>query len=83
MAWGTGIKSVQRGTVAAGATATITAVVMAKTFLNFLGFTSTHTSGLVSDAMPKIVLTNTTTITCSNGGGAEDALVSFEAIEYY
>ena len=79
------IKSIQRGTIVLinvnSNTATISAVVTAKTKLNWLGQT------LGSDVLPDMVrlsLTNTTTITATRINSTADvSTVSFEAIEYY
>lgn len=78
------IKSIQRGVITGdnGATATVSSVVTAKSELRFLGFS---TSGAdISQALRKIVLTNSTTITMSNSGasGATSA-VSWELTERY
>lgn len=83
--WGTGIKSIQRGviTLAHGdlsETATITAVVTAKTMLNYLG-NSIETDSSTHET--RIVLTDTTTITANRAGYAGAVTISYEVIEYY
>lgn len=79
-----GIKSIQRGTITAttaGATATISPVNTAKTELRFLGG-----SGLYTDingnaaAVPRIALTNSTTITATVAYGG--AIASWELTEF-
>lgn len=74
------IKSIQRGVIsgATGSTATITAVVTAKSELRMLGFS---TSNVDNTASPKIVLTNTTTITMTTSAGS--AAASWELTERY
>ena len=83
---GRAIKSIQRGVIAlsgsfATATATITAVVTAKTELRLLGYSAPGGDNVQA---PRIVLTNTTTITATKGsssGSADD--VSWELTERY
>lgn len=78
------IKSIQRGTITiavGGAntqTATITAVVVAKTRLAHLGQTAT-----AAGATARIALTDTTTITATrdNAFNANEITVSYEAVE--
>lgn len=77
------IKSIQRGVIAiagATATATITAVVTAKSELRFLGFDSNGTDNTHS---LRVVLTNTTTITATQGAGGAAGNVSWELTERY
>lgn len=77
------IKSIQRGVIAitgATATATITTVVTAKSELRFLGFDSIGTDNTHS---LRIVLTNTTTITATQGVGGAAGNVSWELTERY
>lgn len=82
---GTTIKSIQRGTItatSAGATATISSVNTAKTELRFLGGSGTD-GGVTLCVVPRIVLTNSTTITAIHptlsGSGA---VVSWELTEW-
>lgn len=74
---GSGIKSIQRGTISvaasSSATATITAVNTAKTELRYLG-------SEVNSA--RIALTNSTTVTATNAGGAT-VVVGFEITERF
>ena len=74
---GSGIKSIQRGTISvtagSSATATITAVNTAKTELRYLG-------AEVNAA--RIALTNSTTVTATNAGVAT-VVVGFEVTERY
>jgi len=86
------VKSIQRGTItingAATGTATITAVVVAKTSLKMLGFSHAGASAMNNWAptqiWPRITLTNTTTVTATMGADpAVNVIVSFEAVEYY
>lgn len=83
----TAIKSIQRGTIeitageGASDTATITAVVTAKTLLNYLGSSCDNDSHVNADC--KIVLTNSTTVTASRSGNAGAVTVSYEVIEFY
>lgn len=88
---GAGIKSIQRGVITiAGSTgsntATITAVITAKSELRLLGST-TATSGGISPNYDfvKIVLTNTTTVTASRQSAAAPSAidVSWELTEFY
>lgn len=89
------IKSIQRGTISynvsstATGTATITAVNTAKTELRMLGFTTTD-NGLntqeYSKLIPRISLTNSTTVTANSDqttAFATNVTVSFEVTEYY
>ena len=84
---GSGIKSVQRGTItinagAASNTATVTAVDTAKSVLSLLGWTA---SANVSTSGPgRLALTNATTITATRSGSpADTAVYSYELVEYY
>ena len=79
--FGTGIKSVQRGSLALDAnpdTVTITAVVLAKSFV--IIDASTAVSG--SEKVPRAVLTNTTTLTFSQTT-TDASLVSWQVVEFY
>lgn len=77
--FGSGLKSVQRGEATitgASGTVTITAVVLAKSFLVF-------SSNDVSYYNLKGYLTNTTTITFTRGGADGSCSVAWEVMEYY
>lgn len=83
---GSTIKAIQRGTITiatstSSATATITSVDTAKTEVRFLGGSGVSTGG--SAHVPRIVLTNSTTITASvvtNSSGS--TVLSWELTEY-
>lgn len=81
------IKSIQRGVInisGASATATVTAVVVAKSTLTMLG--SSINAGAGSDARDyaHIVLTNSTTITATRGNtGTTSSAVAWELVERY
>ena len=80
------IKSIQRGTIsitsATSATATITAVDTAKTELRWQGYTVNNTG--THQHVPRITLTNTTTITATRDSSVADTtIVGFEITEYY
>lgn len=82
-----GIKSIQRGTIAltgaASNTATLSpAVDTTKTELRFLGFT-TNVAGALNESMCKVVLTNSTTVTATKDSASNNASVSWEITEYY
>ena len=83
------IKSIQRSTVnlsggGTSATATISTVNVAKTMINYLGFS---TNAAASDApsvfYPRISLTNGTTVTVDIAMASKNVTVNFEVIEYY
>ena len=85
---GATIKAIQRGVISiavsgTSATATITAVDMAKTELRFLGGSGYDASGTIA-AVPRVVLTNTTTVTATlqNANAAAILNVSWELTEY-
>ena len=84
---GGAIKSIQRGVISitgssTSATATITAVNTGKTELRLLGCSGA--SSAIEQTLSDIVLTNSTTITATRGGGAgTSARVSWELTEYY
>ena len=86
---GGGIKSVQRGVInlaAAGgsATATITAVNTAKTWVTTEGYTTATTAALDHSKQIRAELTNTTTVTITRGFGAPEALaVTWQVVEFY
>ncbi len=82
---GGGVKSIQRGviTISGGtsATATISAVVTAKTELRFLGGSGNDSVSQYA-IIPRIALTNTTTITAT-AELTTTATVSWELTEFY
>jgi hypothetical protein len=78
------IKSIQRGTVNVTSssyanTATISAVVLAKSMVSYLGETTVYTS------RANVVLTNTTTVTATTVTlpAGDTGNLSFEVVEYY
>lgn len=75
------IKSIQRGTVTTAAgTATLSAAVdTAKAFVNLLGYS---TSSNDNQSMPRLALTNATTVTIT-AGGTNGATASYEVVEFY
>ena len=79
------IGSVQRGTFLDNASATITAVVMARATVDWLGFTSTNTTGSNNQTTINsgVKLTNTTTVDIVSGaaGGAQQT-VGYQVIEW-
>ena len=80
------IKSIQRGTIsitsATSATATVTAVDTAKTELRLLGYSVNNVGS--QQHVPRLALTNTTTITATRDTNSGDiTVVSFELTEYY
>ncbi len=86
---GRAIKSVQRGTLtmssgSATGTATITSVDTAKAELTYLGATYGTSSGWTSIALPRLNLTNATTITATRGFAiTETVTVSWEIREFF
>lgn len=84
---GVGIKLIQRGTITLNAvttnTATITAVVLANTRLKYLGHSTNDGGSTHPVASVYVELTNTTTITATDGLASGIQIVSFEVIEYY
>jgi hypothetical protein len=85
------IKSIQRGTItipanATSATATITSVNTSKTMINFLGYNhdTAYTSYSPNIVVPRITLTNSTTVTATKGTShfASVTIVSYEVIEF-
>ncbi len=84
------VKSIQRGVIAMGgaasATATITAVVTARTELRMLGASVLEmpaVGDIHAGLFAKIVLTNATTVTASFAAAANGGSVSWELTEYY
>jgi hypothetical protein len=86
---GSGIKSIQRGTIsiAAGATsntATITSVVTGNTRIKYLGYTANGTADTPDIACILLALTNATTLTATVGAvGTDTRIVAYEVIEYW
>ena len=85
---GSVIQSIQRGVITTSTgsgTATITAVDVDKTMLNFLGHTSSLsgsvTTATLGGTTGRIVLTNTTTVTFTRGSSGT-GVVSYEVIEF-
>lgn len=81
--FGTGIKLIQRGEKTLGSadtadTITITAVDTAKAIISHFSCT---TAG--SQYVPRIVLTNTTTLTLTRSTSGQDSVISWEVAEYY
>ncbi len=81
------IKSIQRGTIALTAgnltgTVTITAVVTANCVLTFLGVTSDTATANAERAEARVSLTNATTVTATRADSTDNALLSFEIMEY-
>jgi len=79
------IKSIQRGTItiansSTSNTATITAVVTAKSIISLLGTSSTETSA--ANLLARVELTNTTTVTATRGGTTGSVTVRYLAVEY-
>lgn len=81
------IKSTQRGTILINGTtsntATITSVDTAKTQLRYLGNDTSDSVGNNQNAMVKIVLTDSTTVTASRYSNTGTAIASWELTEYY
>jgi hypothetical protein len=82
---GATIKSIQRGVIDLNSvisqTATISSVVTAKTELRFLGC-STNSPDTLTQALPRIALTNATTITATRGSSSNQSVVSWELTEW-
>lgn len=79
--WPGVIKSVQRGTIAGAATATITTVNTLKSCLTQLGWTTTDVTQDLK-INPKLVLTNATTVTQS-GGVITNVTGGFQVVELF
>lgn len=74
------LKSLQRGTLTdAAGTATITTVNTLKAFVNLLGYS---TSSNDNNSMPRLDLTNATTVTLTDGTGG-GATASYEVWEFF
>lgn len=86
---GRAIKSVQRGTLtmssgSATGTATVTSVDTSKSELTFLGVTNGTASPWSNLAVPRLALTNATTITATRGFAVTETLtLSWELREFY
>lgn len=89
---GSGIKSIQRGTIAVTltsgigtATATITSVNTSRSTIEFLGATVGSTLGLPIGA--RVALTNATTVTADayggNGTSGPIVTVGYQVVEYF
>ncbi len=83
--FGSDIKDVQRGTKTianpdVSGTVTITAVVMAKSFLTVSWLAATDNLHYYAT---RVVLTNATTLTFTKGASVETATISWEVVEYY
>lgn len=79
--WPGVIKSVQRGTVAGNATATITTVNTAKTEVDCLGSSGSDANTNIT-SVARLTLTNSTTVTPTSVGGAADT-VSYQVVEWF
>lgn len=89
---GSGIKSVQRGTITmtnleTSASATISSVNTSKSMISFLGFTTTETTPNTDQYLTRISLTNSTTVTINRNtpfavSGTRSITVSYEVIEF-
>lgn len=81
--WPGVIKSVQRSTVTVGTPATLATTVDAtKAQLDWLGCTNTAPV-LQPDVASKIVLTNGTTVTATDGGGGGTHISGYQVVEWY
>lgn len=76
-----GIKSIQRGTIAGGSTATITSVDTANSILRYLGHSSNNDNQNLDGV--RLSLTNATTVTANVDTAGGGVIVSYEVIEYY
>lgn len=83
--WPGVLKSVQRGTVVTGTPATITAVNTAKSMLSYLGCVgATSTGGEWGSWQGYLVLTNSTTVTATEGGGNTTHITAgYQVAEFY
>lgn len=80
---GNAIKSIQRGvmtTIGGSGSATVTAVNMSKTELRYTG--GSDASG-IGTGMPRLTLSNATTITAVGGGGGSPGSAGWELTERY
>lgn len=81
------LKSVQRSIVtinaATSATATITAVNVAKSTLTLLGWSTNQVNGYWARMGPRLALTDATTVTGTKGIATESIVAAFQVAEYY
>lgn len=81
------IKSVQRGSIsiagAFSATATISAIVLANSLIVYGGHTTDDAGTTMPVTTAAVELTNTTTVTASNGLNSGTQIVAYEVIEFY
>ena len=81
------IRSVQRGTIntgtSASGTATITVVNTARTTLDYLGFTSPYSGAAVpGHSQCRLVLTNATTVTATGLGNLGERTIGYQVVEW-
>lgn len=76
------IKSIQRATMGSNTTATITAVDVTKSEIDFLG-NVTSDATLADFAHCSVRLTNSTTVTSSLAGGAGGITAGFQVVEWF
>lgn len=81
------INTIQRGTIAVDSatsnTATVTSVNTAKSFVNYVGFSTDFAVATYDTAYPRITLTNATTVTATKGSNAATATtVGYEVVEF-
>ncbi len=84
----TGIKSVQRGliTVSGGSyfnTATISAVNLSKSFINYLGAANPGGPSAANDLIFRMEFDSTTQVAAIRSGNAVGNVVSYEVVEFY
>lgn len=77
------IKSVQRGTVSGGSTATITAITTTKASLAYLGHTGNSVSYEPTLCESNLVLTNATTVTSNQVNTGNPITSYFEVVEFF
>lgn len=87
--YGSGIRSVQKGTITiananTSNTATISSVNTAKAFVLFGGHTGTDATYSLSQGVPKLDLTNATTVTANRDAQAatQSLTVSYTVVEF-
>lgn len=85
------IQSIQRGTITitngggASATATISSVTTANTYVAYLGHTHARAAGISMGIWPVVSLTNSTTVTATANAApsaSQDVVVSYEVVEF-
>lgn len=76
--YGNGVKSIQRGTLPAGGTATISAVDTTKVILAHLGVVDASGNGTGNGYL---TLTNATTISATSGGGT--GTIGYQVVELF